>query len=275
MTGSRTPIPGDCLDISKDKPELIGYFIRQPLRLKDHTLGLLALLLLHLLDVDVPPNDDGKNTKRHGGNTGNGHESHSVSIRTNNGLTLKRTISKRLLDLNATENDASVGLGRLRKTLGQLDRHDIVPESTGDGITDTRTNTTEETRKSAGDGEVLMSDGGHDSDLVDGGENTSTETDEDLGQGQKTDVGVLFSEGNDQSGTQQHDGSTSHGGPLNVTSAGNEPSDTRRNDGRGERVGVENIVGVGDAQPVDNLEIRAEISVPAEGGQEHDGVEQA
>ncbi|KAI6765946.1 hypothetical protein HG530_007016 [Fusarium avenaceum] len=135
-------------------------------------------------------------------------------------------------------------------------------ETTSNGVADTSTDTTKQTRESTGDGQILMGDRSHDGDLVYSREDTSAKANEDLGKSQETNVGVWCSEGNDKGSAEQHDGSTSHGSPLDITRVCDPPTNQRCKDGGGERVGVEDVVGVGNAQPVDHLEVGAKLCLP-------------
>lgn len=120
-----------------------------------------------------------------------------------------------------------------------------------------------------------MSDGNHDGELGAGCEESRTETDEYLSEGENTGVGGRVSEGDQESSTEENDGYTSVGRPLEVTGFVDPPCDERTECRRGKRESVEDISSVGNALPVYDEQVGVEVSVPAEDGQEHDAVEQA
>lgn len=120
-----------------------------------------------------------------------------------------------------------------------------------------------------------MADDSHDGELGAGGEETGTGTDKDLGHGEETDVGIGRTERDDDGGTDEGEGNTDVGGPLELSSVRDESADEGSQDRRGEGEGVEDVAGGGDVETVHNLEVRAEVGVPAEDGEEHDAVEEA
>lgn len=109
-----------------------------------------------------------------------------------------------------------------------------------------------------------MGDGGHDGELTACGEDAGTETNEDLGEGQDAGVGAGSAERNQQAGSEEGDGYTSHRDPLEIASVADEHSDQRAEDGRCKRERVEDVSGVCDALPVNDLQVRVEHGVPAE-----------
>jgi len=120
-----------------------------------------------------------------------------------------------------------------------------------------------------------VSDGNHDGELGAGGEESRAETDQYLSEGKNTGVGGRVSEGDQKSSTEENDGHTSVGRPLEVTGFVDPPCDERTECRRGKRESVEDISSVRNALPVYDEQVGVEVSVPAEDGQEHDAVKQA
>lgn len=85
-------------------------------RSEDVTLGLLAVLLLKLLDVDVLPNVDASQAQRYKARTSDDHLALHIGISTNNGIALWRTIEERLLQGDVSENRPVLGLAFLGQT---------------------------------------------------------------------------------------------------------------------------------------------------------------
>lgn len=72
-----------------------------------------------------------------------------------------------------------------------------------------------------------MRDRNHDGELGAGGEDTSAETNENLGERNDAGVGVGSSEGDQKSCAENDDWHTSVGSPLEVTSVADGPRDER------------------------------------------------
>lgn len=103
-------------------------------RLEDKALGLLALLLLELLDVDVLPDEDGGDAKRDERCTSNNHQALRMGVSANDGLALGRAVGERHLQDQIAEDGGGLVLGALGEPLVQLAGRDAVPHSARDGV---------------------------------------------------------------------------------------------------------------------------------------------
>lgn len=103
--------------------------------LENITLGLLALLLLQLLDVNVLPNKDTCEAERHKASAGNDHLALHITICTNNGIALWCAVQKRLLNLDIAKDGAVICFSGLGKTHEQLLGKNVVPHGTSNGET--------------------------------------------------------------------------------------------------------------------------------------------
>lgn len=106
--------------------------------LEDRALGLLALLLLQLADIDVLPQVDRSQAKRYQGNTNNDHQAHDMLVGSNNSIALGSAISKLQSDGDTAENESGVDFAGFGETLVELLRKHVVPHGAGDGESDGR-----------------------------------------------------------------------------------------------------------------------------------------
>lgn len=203
-------------------------------RLEDGALGLLAFLLFELLDVGVLPNPDTSQAQRHKTSTSDDHFPLHICISTNNGITLWCTIKERTLDCDAAKDSHVVCLAGLRQTLEQLSGKNVVPHGTSDGVSDGRTETTEEAPDCVDDGDLLVTDGNHDGELSAGGEEARSETNKNLSESEDTRVGGWVPERYQQGGTEQDDRYTDSGCPLEVTGTTDPIRDKWAEGGRSE-----------------------------------------
>lgn len=178
------------------------------------------------------------------------------------------------LDGDVAEDGGSLVLGVLGESVVQLGGHDVVPHGTGDGEAGGGTNGAEQGEDGHGGGNLLVSDSGHDGDLGAGGEDTGSDTVKELENNEGSDAGARSSVGDQESGTQEHEGNTSEGSVLEISGQANDVSEKRTEEGGSQREAVKNVTSVGNALSVDNQEVRLVVCIPAENGKEHEAVEE-
>ena len=149
--------------------------------LEDRSLGLLALLLLQLPHIDVPPDENGSQAERNQRHTNNNHVAHDIRVRTNNGVALRCAVKESQLHLDVAEDEGCVGFAGFGEAVVQFAGNEVVPHGTSDGGADRGAEASKETPKSVDGGDFLMCDRDHDGQLGAGREDTRAETDDDLG----------------------------------------------------------------------------------------------
>lgn len=243
--------------------------------LPDITLGLLALLLLQLSNIDVLPQVDRGQAERHQANTSDQHQAHDMLVSANNRIALRCAIQERDLRRNISEDKRRVHLASFRQTFVELRRQDVIPHGAGNGETNRRAEAAEKTPERDNGGNFLVRDGYHDGKLSADGEDTSTNTDDDLCEGDDTGVGVGCAEGEEKRCAENNNRYTGISSPLEVSGIADDERDDRAKGGRCEGERVEDVSGVRDALPVNDEQVRLEVGVPDEDGDEHDAVESA
>ena len=196
----------------------LGYPIFYCHRLKDGALGLLALLLLELLDVDVLPEQQRGKAQRDEASTGNDHVPLDDAIALDDSLTRGATAGclhdRRQVAIELEDLVLHVGGQRL----GDLVRQDVGPDASCNGLADGRADGSEKAKHGDGDGDLLVVDLGHDGQLGGHGPDASGKAVEELAHDQDTNIAVRCSELNEQGGSQDREGDAGNGQPLVVTS---------------------------------------------------------
>lgn len=118
-----------------ERPATQAAFYTQQ-HLEYQALGLLAALFLELLDVDVLPDEDGENAKRHEARASDNHQALRVGVGANNSIPLRCTIKVQHLHSNVAKDERSIDLGLFWEKLQKLAGGDVVPDSSSDCETD-------------------------------------------------------------------------------------------------------------------------------------------
>lgn len=113
------------------------------LPLEDHTFGLLALLLLQLPHVDIPPHPNRRHTQRHEARARNDHEPLYMCIRAHNGIALGRAIRETHLRDNVAKDLQRTIFGVFWQSVIQLLWQRASPQRTGNRIPNGRPKPTE------------------------------------------------------------------------------------------------------------------------------------
>ena len=157
--------------------------------LEDTTLGLLGLL-----DVDVVPDHDGEDTNSKEAGSGDQHVSLSLTIRTRNRISGWATNFVRRLNDDAAVDLGEIGL-RLGREIGlESGRINTSPDGSCDGATDCSSDAGKSVLNGKGDSNLLMSDGGHDSNLLTNNGCSTTQSDKHLTHDNEPDVDIWLTE---------------------------------------------------------------------------------
>lgn len=152
-------------------------------------LHLLALLLLSLLNIDIPPQEDAANAQRNEAHSTNNHHPHHIRISIIDRIPSRRASILQLRLKTSIDTCSKVFLISRQISLETLVEH-VRPHSSSDSFADRCADGSEEAEEREADGDFLVVDAGCDHQLAGQGPDTAVDALEELAHDEIADVGT-------------------------------------------------------------------------------------
>lgn len=240
------------------------------MHLEDHTLDLLQLAQVNVANQDDP--DEGQSHNTH---TSRQHARLGIAVRMLDSQTRLAANRVAQLGIDILVNHGEVGHRLLGEVPLQGIGEGVCPDGARDGSAQGITDGTHDIQQGQGGGDVLVVHGGEDGDLLHDDEDGTADGDEDLAHDLVSDGLVRATEVDHETLGKdvQRDGDPQE--PLESSGATHQVTNQQEQHARNDAERVRDVSGLGDAQVVDNLQVRGEVVGPAVVGDLVRGIEQA
>lgn len=236
----------------------------------------VSLDLLDTLDVDVTPREDGSETDDGDGSRRDEHVLEGVVVGHDDGLVSGRADGVSDLDGQVAVDAGEVGFGFFRQIFHELLREDARPDGAGHGTADAATDAGKHALDGQDDGDLLVSGGRHDGNLLGDDGGAAGEGVEDLHEDDPAETGPGMAELNQQADGQDcHGHAKVQGDPLETTGASDGVADRNGEKAGSDAIDATDVARLPDICSQDHLQEGAEIGRPDVILDEQDGGENA
>lgn len=222
-----------------------------------------TLDLLSGSGVVALPEQNGREAQDCNGSRGDEHDSLRVSVPDLDGGPGRRTDRVQELLGELSVNKCCIACSLRWKKSGKIVVECSGPDGSSDGTTDRTTNGIAHSQNCQYNGNVLMRDGGHDSDLLSNHESATTKGDEELAHNNVANVDAGLSEDNHQCNSEQSQRhSKEEALPLEVACISDDETGNESPEAGSHTVDVQDVSNAHEVQVNNGLEEGGEVGIP-------------